>query len=72
MERHECDGPVRLRDMQSLSERVSPATGYRHVGDLAWNWCLSHDADYPVPRLVYGSLGFTSYARVHRYARTPG
>jgi ribosomal protein S18 acetylase RimI-like enzyme len=30
--------------MQCLAERVSPATGYRHVGDLAWNWALAPEA----------------------------
>ncbi len=29
--------------MQSLAERVSPATGYHHVGDLTWNWILGRD-----------------------------
>jgi ribosomal protein S18 acetylase RimI-like enzyme len=32
-----------LQHMQSLAERVSPATGYHHVGDLAWNWIFGHD-----------------------------
>jgi hypothetical protein len=35
---------VELRAMQCLAERVSPATGYRHVGDLAWNWALAPEA----------------------------
>src|SRR5262245_14892441 len=32
-----------LQDMQSLAERVSPATAYHHVGDLAWNWIFGRD-----------------------------
>jgi ribosomal protein S18 acetylase RimI-like enzyme len=36
---------VELRAMQCLAERVSPATGYRHVGDLAWNWALAPEAE---------------------------
>lgn len=29
--------------MQSLAQRVAPVTGYRMIGDLAWNWSLNHD-----------------------------
>jgi ribosomal protein S18 acetylase RimI-like enzyme len=29
--------------MQSLAERVFPLTGYRSIGDLAWNYALSYD-----------------------------
>lgn len=29
--------------MQSLAERVFPVTGYRSIGDLAWNYVLSYD-----------------------------
>jgi ribosomal protein S18 acetylase RimI-like enzyme len=39
----EHDGPADLAGMQALAERVSPQTGYRSVGDLAWNYALSHD-----------------------------
>jgi ribosomal protein S18 acetylase RimI-like enzyme len=38
-----------LHDMQSLAVRVSPATGYHHVGDLAWNWIFEQDR----PRRVW-------------------
>jgi ribosomal protein S18 acetylase RimI-like enzyme len=36
---------MQLREMQSLAARVSPATGFRHIGDLAWNFALAPDAD---------------------------
>lgn len=39
--------------MQSLSERVSARTGYRLVGDLAWNWCLSHDQPREHPTALW-------------------
>jgi ribosomal protein S18 acetylase RimI-like enzyme len=38
-----------LHDMQSLAARVSPASGYHHVGDLAWNWIFERDR----PRKVW-------------------
>jgi ribosomal protein S18 acetylase RimI-like enzyme len=45
----EHDGPADLAGMQALAERVFPQTGYRSVGDLAWNYVLSYDrpADNP-------------------------
>ncbi|MFF4448333.1 hypothetical protein [Streptomyces sp. NPDC001502] len=43
MRRHEHAGPMALRAMQELATRTFPATGYRHIGDLTWNWCLSLD-----------------------------
>ncbi|MFJ1730834.1 GNAT family N-acetyltransferase [Streptomyces sp. NPDC088254] len=43
MQRHTYTGPMALRAMQDLASRVFPATGYRHIGDLAWNWCLALD-----------------------------
>ena len=45
----EHDGPADLAGMQALAERVFPQTGYRSVGDLAWNYLLSYDrpADNP-------------------------
>ncbi|WP_189220166.1 MULTISPECIES: GNAT family N-acetyltransferase [Streptomyces] len=43
MQRHTYTGPLALRAMQDLATRVFPATGYRHIGDLAWNWCLALD-----------------------------
>jgi ribosomal protein S18 acetylase RimI-like enzyme len=36
-------GPADLAGMQALAERIFPQTGYRSVGDLAWNYALSHD-----------------------------
>jgi GNAT superfamily N-acetyltransferase len=43
MERREYPGPDALRSMQELAARVSPTTGYHHIGDLTWNWCLCLD-----------------------------
>ncbi|WP_431043593.1 GNAT family N-acetyltransferase [Streptomyces sp. P1-3] len=53
MRRHEYAGPVALRAMQSLAVRVFPATGYRHIGDLAWNRCLSLDGADAGPTAVW-------------------
>jgi ribosomal protein S18 acetylase RimI-like enzyme len=53
VKRVEYAGPVRLRAMQFLAERVSPATGYRHIGDLAWNWTLYHDRPQVCPTALW-------------------
>jgi ribosomal protein S18 acetylase RimI-like enzyme len=53
MRRREYAGPVTLRAMQSLAVRVFPATGYRHVGDLTWNWCLCLDRADECPTAVW-------------------
>jgi ribosomal protein S18 acetylase RimI-like enzyme len=43
MRRSEHIGLADLGGMQSLAERVFPITGYRSVGELAWNYALSYD-----------------------------
>ncbi|MEJ8646389.1 GNAT family N-acetyltransferase [Streptomyces sp. MS1.HAVA.3] len=53
MRRHEHAGPVALRAMQGLAARTFPATGYRHIGDLAWNWCLALDRFDACPTAVW-------------------
>ncbi|WAT97379.1 hypothetical protein [Streptomyces nigrescens] len=53
MQRHEYAGPVALRAMQSLAGRLFPDTGYRHIGDLAWAWCLALDRDSENPTAVW-------------------
>lgn len=53
MRHAEYAGPVRLRAMQSLAERVFPVTGYRHVGDLAWNWTIYHDQPDRCPTALW-------------------
>jgi ribosomal protein S18 acetylase RimI-like enzyme len=47
--RRDYTGPDDLRLMQGLAERVSPITGYRHVGDLAWNRFMhtGREAEWP-------------------------
>jgi ribosomal protein S18 acetylase RimI-like enzyme len=51
--RREYTGPLALQAMQSLAARVSPVTGYRMIGDLAWNWCLQHDRPSECPTAVW-------------------
>ncbi|MGW1376862.1 GNAT family N-acetyltransferase [Streptomyces sp. NPDC002446] len=53
MRRHEHAGPKALRAMQDLATRTFPVTGYRHIGDIAWNWCLSHDRAAQNPTAVW-------------------
>ncbi|MEU8787496.1 GNAT family N-acetyltransferase [Streptomyces sp. NPDC048637] len=53
MQRHEYTGPVALRAMQSLSSRLFPDTGYRHIGDLTWAWCLALDREDENPTAVW-------------------
>ncbi|MCX4825352.1 GNAT family N-acetyltransferase [Streptomyces sp. NBC_01142] len=53
MRRREYSGPVQLRAMQSLAVRVFPTTGYRHIGDLAWNACLCPDRADESPTAVW-------------------
>ncbi|MBX9394799.1 GNAT family N-acetyltransferase [Streptomyces sp. TRM72054] len=53
MRRHEYAGPVALRAMQQLAARTFPATGYRHIGDLAWNWCLALDRADECPTAIW-------------------
>jgi hypothetical protein len=53
MQRHEHTGPAALRAMQSLATRTSPATGYHHIGDLTWNWCLALDRADQCPTAVW-------------------
>ncbi|AQY20395.1 hypothetical protein T261_03751 [Streptomyces lydicus] len=53
MRRHGLSGPVALRAMQDLAGRVFPTTGYRHIGDLTWNWCLSLDRADECPTAVW-------------------
>ncbi|RJL33222.1 GNAT family N-acetyltransferase [Bailinhaonella thermotolerans] len=43
----EYDGPVELRAMQSLAERVGAVNGFRMVGDLAWSAALAHESVSP-------------------------
>ncbi|MFI1395930.1 GNAT family N-acetyltransferase [Streptomyces sp. NPDC020681] len=59
MQRHDYAGPMALRAMQDLTARVFPATGYRHVGDLAWNWCLSLDRADEHPTATWTHKGRT-------------
>ncbi|UNO43509.1 GNAT family N-acetyltransferase [Streptomyces sp. MST-110588] len=61
MQHHEYVGPMALRAMQSLAVRVFPATGYRHIGDLTWNWCLSPDrGEATAPAAVWTRDGRTA------------
>jgi ribosomal protein S18 acetylase RimI-like enzyme len=41
---------VDLTALQSLASRVSPLTGYRHTGDLAWSYTLHPDGEARVWR----------------------
>ncbi|WP_234445188.1 GNAT family N-acetyltransferase [Streptomyces rimosus] len=59
MQRDEYAGPLALRAMQSLAVRAFPATGYRHAGDLAWNWCLALDRADHCPTAVWSDGGRT-------------
>ncbi|KOT99060.1 acetyltransferase [Streptomyces sp. NRRL F-5755] len=59
MQRDEYAGPLALRAMQSLAVRAFPATGYRHAGDLAWNWCLALDRAERCPTAVWSDGGRT-------------
>ncbi|MEN2421099.1 GNAT family N-acetyltransferase [Streptomyces rimosus] len=59
MQRDEYAGPLALRAMQSLAVRAFPATGYRHSGDLAWNWCLALDRADHCPTAVWSDGGRT-------------
>lgn len=49
----EHDGPADLAGMQALAERVFPDTGYRSVGDLAWNYVLSYDRPAENPTALW-------------------
>ncbi|WP_203886790.1 GNAT family N-acetyltransferase [Planotetraspora kaengkrachanensis] len=53
MRRREHAGPVALRAMQDLAVRSFPATGYRHIGDLTWNWCLALDRAGECPTAIW-------------------
>lgn len=53
MQRHTDTGPMALRAMQDLATRVFPETGYRHIGDLAWNWCLALDRADKHPTAIW-------------------
>jgi ribosomal protein S18 acetylase RimI-like enzyme len=53
MRRDEHAGPVGLRAMHDLASRTFPVTGYRHAGDLTWNWCLALDRDEECPTAVW-------------------
>ena len=53
MRRTEHDGPLDLGGMQSLAERVFPQTGYRSIGDLAWNYALCHDRPQDCPTVLW-------------------
>ncbi|MGW0593857.1 GNAT family N-acetyltransferase [Streptosporangium sp. NPDC002607] len=53
MRRREYTDPTALRAMQDLAARSFPATGYRHIGDLTWNWCLSLDRAAQCPTAVW-------------------
>ncbi|MFC0552428.1 GNAT family N-acetyltransferase [Planotetraspora thailandica] len=53
MRRDEHAGPVALRAMQELASRVFPVTGYRHAGDLTWNWCLALGSQFECPTAVW-------------------
>ncbi|MFH8405424.1 GNAT family N-acetyltransferase [Streptomyces sp. NPDC018019] len=59
MQRHEYAGPLPLRAMQSLAVRAFPATGYRHIGDLAWNRCLALGRADRCPTAVWTEAGRT-------------
>ncbi|WP_058043703.1 GNAT family N-acetyltransferase [Streptomyces roseifaciens] len=59
MRRHEHVGPMALRAMQDLATRTFPATGYRHIGDLTWNWCLSLGRVNECPTAVWTEGGRT-------------
>lgn len=59
VQRDEYAGPLALRAMQSLAVRAFPATGYRHAGDLAWNWCLALDRADHCPTAVWSDGGRT-------------
>lgn len=53
MRRHEYTDLMALRAMQTLAVRTFPTTGYRHVGDLAWNWCLAIDRPSQLPTAIW-------------------
>lgn len=53
MRRREYTDPTALRAMQSLASRSFPATGFRHIGDLTWNWCLSLDRAEKCPTATW-------------------
>ncbi|MGW8557921.1 GNAT family N-acetyltransferase [Streptomyces tubercidicus] len=57
MQRHEYTGPVALRAMQSLAGRLFPDSGYRHIGDLTWAWCLALDRAGDNPTAVWTDRG---------------
>ncbi|WP_327155385.1 hypothetical protein [Streptomyces tubercidicus] len=57
MQRHEYTGPVALRAMQNLTGRLFPDSGYRHIGDLAWAWCLALDRADDNPTAVWTDGG---------------
>ena len=45
--------------MQDLAVRVFPVTNFRHVGDLAWTWCLALDRADEHPTAVWTHAGRT-------------
>ncbi|WP_204077377.1 GNAT family N-acetyltransferase [Planotetraspora phitsanulokensis] len=53
MRRREHAGPVALRAMQGLAVQCFPAAGYRHIGDLTWNWCLALDRAGECPTAIW-------------------
>ncbi len=53
MRRREYTDPTALHAMQSLAARSFPATGFRHIGDLTWNWCLYLDRDEKCPTAIW-------------------
>ncbi|MEW9521906.1 hypothetical protein [Streptomyces tubercidicus] len=57
MQRHEYTGPVALRAMQNLTGRLFPDSGYRHIGDLTWAWCLALDRADDNPTAVWTDGG---------------
>lgn len=57
MQRHEYTGPGALRAMQSLAGRLFPDSGYRHIGDLTWAWCLALDREHDNPTAVWTDGG---------------
>ncbi|KAA6214676.1 GNAT family N-acetyltransferase [Streptomyces albofaciens JCM 4342] len=59
MQRDEYAGPLALRAMQSLAVRAFPVTGYRHIGDLAWSWCLALGRADQCPTAVWSDGGRT-------------
>jgi ribosomal protein S18 acetylase RimI-like enzyme len=50
-------GPADLAGMQALAQRVWSQTGYRTVGDLAWNYALSYDRPADNPTAVWRDGG---------------